>query len=223
VNGGINDVSAYHIAIANPFGAGGAAQIADQTTKQFETFVNPLLKELCARLPKAVVIVTGYFPIVSAQSDLALLAKLLNEFPERRLVHRVAAALGHLLPKPITRMLIGDEHQRMTAQCAAFLSTAHGLLRSVVAELTAGGSRVWFADAGLTDANAYGAPDALLWDGEDDPLHAERRSRFLTEGLLEGWNVGTPVASICHPNVGGAQKYVDAIVRCLEAAGFARQ
>ena len=222
VDGGINDVSAYQIALADPFDTNGAARITKKTTDTFEGTVRPLLRDICSQFPKAVVVVTGYFPIVGPQTHLERLAKLLYELPDRTLAHRLAHMLRGLLRGPVAKFLVGAEHKRMAEQCAAFLDTAHKSLQSIVSELKTGGARISFANPGLQDENAYGAPKTLLWDGENDPLHAERKRRYESEGEAKKWNRGTPVASICHPNGAGATKYAEAIIACLTAEGLNR-
>jgi lysophospholipase L1-like esterase len=226
LGGGINDVGALHVAIANPFDGRGAAGIGRLTSTVFDGSVRPLLSRVCAAFPAARVVVTGYFPLFSAESALRELIKVLDAYPDARLTTRLFAdldrLLGAIIPRPLARAFIGDQQRKMVAQCEAFLSTAHASLIQTVSTLQAAGHPVAFADPGFTAQDAFGTPNTLLWNGEDDPLRPERERLYLTQGLGQ-WNPGTPAASICHPNVRGAQRYADAVIQCLRGLGLSRQ
>jgi len=220
IDGGINDISAFHIVLANPFDPDGAKDLDKRTRSVFQAGgpVHALLTESCRAFPRATIVVTGYFPIVSASTDLGTLTHLLRLLPGAGLFLRWFGRWGHLLPGTLLGRLVGDEQKQMTEHCRIFLEVAHGCLRALVADLRAQGYSIHFADPGFTDANAYGAPDSWLWDGTNDPLVRDREQRFegeLRRGNPESWPPWTPMASICHPNAQGAEAYARAILACL--------
>src|SRR5262249_50439842 len=77
VNGGINDVSPFHVVVANPFDPDGAERLEQTTRDVFLGPVQRLLVQTLARFPKAVVVVLGYYPVVSESSKAGGLVRLM--------------------------------------------------------------------------------------------------------------------------------------------------
>jgi len=208
LDGGINDVDIVHI--LNPAYSGLAAL----TRKTCRTGMVSLLGDVALLFPNAKVIVTGYYPIVSEESDVSVLGPaLLN-----------VGVLG--VPSQFTAFArkYGGEPQlrrRLAAQSLAFHHTASDSYRAAVAKVNKAFDRDYrFVDPNFAPRNAIGAPESWLWPvNADDPAKtariAECTDRYGVVSLLP--DAGKcRAASMGHPNVAGAAAYAAGIVRELE-------
>jgi lysophospholipase L1-like esterase len=216
LNGGINDISATHIVVADPFDPDGVAKIGSQTNQIFSGPVRQLIDRTVATFKKARIIVIGYYPIVSEQTGLLSLAKLMKQLPRPPgLANYLDLTVEHL-PEDLLAIAIDLERKRIIEQSALFAALSSRLLAAAVASYASTG-RVFFAAPDFQPQNAFAAPATWLWAGSDDPLYRTRLARY-TEHSLESpfdWPIITPLASMCHPNVAGSQAYASAIEACL--------
>jgi hypothetical protein len=216
VNGGINDVSPFHIVVANPFDPEGTQKLADRITRIFSGPVHMLIDKVVATFPKARVVVTGYYPLVSEQSALGPLVQLMKHLP--RLpghANFLDLTIEHL-PDEVLALAAKTERARMIEQSRLFAELSTSLLSAAVAAHAATG-RVFFADPGFGPENAFAAPRTWVWFGSDDPLYRERLERYGKHLLTNpfDWPLVTPLASMCHPNVEGSKAYAAAIGKHL--------
>ncbi|NLX23033.1 MAG: hypothetical protein GXY55_15375 [Phycisphaerae bacterium] len=179
-----------------------------------------LLTALRVRLPRARIVVAGYFPIISPASGLP--------------------ALGNWL-ESIDGQSAGDlegffEHAADTSR--VFVDTAHpGMVSAVTLVNTAAGQQVAaFADPGFGPDNALFAPDSWLWglttevpqlDGVDTDMEVFPEDPNLAERLPvctsdhEGiYALKCLYISVGHPNLLGSQAYVEAITGALNELGI---
>jgi lysophospholipase L1-like esterase len=222
LNGGINDVSPFHIAVANPFDPGGLATLRRATTNIFNGAVRELIEGAAQRFRNAKVVVLGYYPIISDDSSGPELVRLMRHIHEHTgLPSAVDWAIERLADDAI-ELAIAAEKRAMVEQCAAFHAITDEILRTLIRDLAGGvvGPRIGYAAPAFTSANAFAARDSWLWMGSDDPLHDERLRRFATEGAVSAWPVYTPLASMCHPNDAGCAAYAAAITGALKGLGF---
>jgi lysophospholipase L1-like esterase len=225
VNGGINDVSAFHIVVADPFDPSGVAKIQQRTREVFTGSVARLLIETATRFTKAKIVVLGYYPIVSAQSNARELAKLLKHLPRPFGVPNTIDWVIEHMTDGMIEVAIEVEKKRMVEQCAAFHAQAEAILKMLVADRRDKfGPRVAYATPNFGPENAYAAPETWLWSGSDDPLHDRRVMRYAEQAAIDpfAWPLYTPVASMCHPNEAGARAYAKAITAALQALGSTR-
>jgi hypothetical protein len=177
-----------------------------------------ILRETAARFPNAKIVVTGYFPIISGQSNLAFLVPLLSH-------------LGLILPPDplgIGLAATGIFAARASARSDLFwresTSSLQLAVNTVNAELAGrpNPSPIRFAPLNVDGSHSYAAPNSRLWliptpPAVQDEVYGARKSKcdYMQSG---GYGEPKPTdyvrcieASLGHPNVAGAQAYTDAI------------
>jgi lysophospholipase L1-like esterase len=216
VDGGINDVSPYHVVVADPFDPNGLEKLGAVTNQVFAGPVRALIDRTVATFTKARVVVTGYYPIISESTNVRALVQLMKHLPRPTGVANFFDLIAEHLADEMLGIVIEPERRRMIEQSTLFATLSTRLLRSAVAA-HAGERRVFFADPGFGPDNAFAAPKTWLWYGADDPLAPERLRRYGEHLLLQpfDWPFVTPLASMCHPNVAGSGAYAAAIEACL--------
>jgi len=217
IDGGINDVDVR--TIVDPFGSDTA--LATATTAACLSAMNGVLTTVLATFPNAKVVVTGYYPIVSSQTDMAFMIPVLAGL----------GVLGTLVVAPVVgatpvglgavaaAIFVAWARQRLIDRSAVFSTAANAALASSVAAF---GPRVALAVPSFGPANAIFAPDAFVFGvglsaGGLVALDPVAATRVATCGA---GSVITPVASIGHPNARGAQAYADAIGAALPRLGL---
>jgi hypothetical protein len=216
MDGCINDVGVGRI--LNP--ATPAADMLALTDQFCDQALGDLLLKVHGLAPQAHIIVTGYFQMVSEESDLLNVTTWLT-------------ALG-FPPDGETEALT-----QLTQRSVDFRDAAHAGMQAAVDRLNAeaGATRALFADAGFGPQNAIFASDPWLWNLIPDstllddlnlgfelalfPEDAVQERRL--QNCME-WDTAGPVlaciyASVGHPNVTGAQAYADAIIARLREVG----
>ncbi len=179
-----------------------------------------LLLAVRTRLPQARIVVTGYYPIISPVSTLPSLDAWLQS-QDVQLAGDLAGFFEH-----------AAEASR------AFVDTAHPGMAAAVETVnaTAGDAVAAFADPGFGSQNALFAPQSWLWglttevpnleglDAElelfpEDPNLAERLPICTAdhEGI---YVLKCLYISVGHPNLRGAQAYVEAITAALTDLGI---
>ena len=189
VDGGINDVGPFNLLL--PWHS--PDWVRDQAAEHCGRKMKNLLLPLLDRYPKARVVVTGYYPIVSDQSSFdGVLAPLL---PFRGRVIELSAAWRQA----------SDEWLTWAVQEANLHASRPK-------------PRVLYATAVFGPGNCYGAPDTYLWtlreaitDGR--PLGTRRRSECRR---LKPLDLICPIDMAFHPNRKGARAYADAVLQVVD-------
>ena len=169
-----------------------------------------LLDKVNRRFPTAIILVTGYFPIVSAQSDPQQVAKLLNIF----------GPLG-VLSGSISGLFMRN---KVGANSAEWYQASNEILSEVVKEYDALSNRQhWaFVQIPFGPENAFGAPQSYLYEVPDDfgpnqdPVFGGRRRAcmgFYRPGIDL---IKCIKASAYHPNRRGVEAYKNAVIGVLE-------
>ena len=214
VDGCINDLNVRSILSPQM----NATQIASETARLCNEPVRSLLVSLAAVYPSSKILLIGYFPIVSGNSDLRALTFFAAQVGA--LTPAIAAAAG--LPfDPLTGVIAGTaaaEHyrQHVIANSDAFhaISTSSLLSAAITANTQSTGNRIEFVPVPFGVNNAYAAPDSYLWlvpthPVQQDEVYAER---YRSCRPLAGADKLLCIeASMGHPNVRGAQAYADSI------------
>jgi hypothetical protein len=170
-----------------------------------------LLQNTVARCPNARIIVTGYFPILSAQSD----PDLLHLFLQTHFINiPTLPELEETFTQP-PREVIFD---KVVTLATTFWQTSTSAMQAAVQDL--GSNRVGFALAPFTAANATLAPSAWLWGVNlllqpQDPMKDARRllCDAAETDLLKRFICHR--ASAGHPNLLGAQQFAQAILATM--------
>jgi PKD repeat protein/flagellar hook assembly protein FlgD len=190
VDGCINDVGPMEII----FGRSDLSSRVDGRCG--ERFVR-MLRQLHDDHPLAVIVVTGYYPIVSIGSvvDLTVLASELG-IP-------AATVATTTLPEMMRRSTEFYEH-------------SNDVLRADLRAVGGGSRPTWlrFVDPGFGALDGVFAPQAKLWGGVLDSVQSSRITACNTaSGLDPELNVlACTVASLGHPNVQGAAQYAERII-----------
>lgn len=204
MNGGINDVGVA--TILNPFITGLDARVAHAC----HDGMLALLQKVTAKFSKNTckILVTGYFPILSAKSDPLGVTKLLSLF-------------GIAVPAFLDRDL--DFINPILNRCAQFFNDSTEQLQKAIAD--SGDPRVIFVPSSFTDDNSVFVPGtSLLWGldlGDDlapeDPVAAQRHPLCdLAHPPIEVLQREQCYrASAGHPNVQGAVQYSQQLLKEL--------
>ena len=188
VDGGINDLNPGSLFV--PWHSPGwvRAQAAEHCGRKMRNLLLPMLD----RFPKARVVVTGYYPIVSGQSSFTGALALFRPF-----------------------------RRRLIALSAAWRQATDEWLGWAVREanLHASGPkpRVLYAAAAFGPENCYGAPDTYLWTlcealTDRSPVGKQRRRECCK---LKPLDFICPFNMAFHPNRKGARAYAEAVIQAL--------
>ena len=199
VDGGINDVKIEHILnIFDP------TDIAGATEQHCHQDMKSLLSAIAGAFSTARVVVTGYFPILSDQSD---------QTEGKKFMSVVIMIFGMSILPPLNPA----EWKTLSDRCSLFNSAAKGALAKAVSETNSslgGPPRIFFADPDFGPANAVFASDACLFgvNGDLSPQDgmAGPRAKSCEAQAKDELNY-CKHASLGHPNAKGALKYAQAI------------
>ncbi|MFC7739170.1 SGNH/GDSL hydrolase family protein [Roseomonas sp. GCM10028921] len=224
---GINDINFREI--LNPTALSDTALDARIQEHCFGS-MRSLLAGMRGQFPRALIVVAGYYPMLSEESELDVL--------------RLAAALLALPFSPLAvALLSAPVVKRATRRIRRFQQAQLHWLRRAVADVQADpglrGPGILFAHPAFGPRNSVGAPGALLF-GPQRPESAEAAlAEALESPLATGLMIDPKdpqeqprraacaatrtgaelvtcrVASIGHPNQAGARRYADAVVRAV--------
>ncbi|HLK10733.1 MAG TPA: hypothetical protein VKW76_05095 [Candidatus Binatia bacterium] len=207
LDGGINDVGVA--TILNPLAL--IPTLGSRITRACHDEMLVLLRKVGAKFSKAScrLLVTGYYPIVSAQSDPLGVRRLLG-------LHGIA----------VPDFLDAEEAflAPVVERCREFFTDSSAETQRAIAD--AGDPRIRFVPTGFTDENAiFVAGTSLLWglDVDEalsplDPAAARRRAQC---DLAHPGPLAVVAREYCyrasagHPNVAGAQRLAAQILAAL--------
>ncbi len=199
VDGGINDVKIEHILnIFDP------TDIAAATEQHCHQDMKVLLTGIAGAFSTARIVVTGYFPILSEQSD---------QTEGKKFMSVVIMIFGMSILPPMNP----SEWKTLSDRCSLFNSASKGALAKAVSETNSalgGKPRIFFADPGFAPANAVFASDACLFgvNGDLSPQDGMAGPRAKScEAQAKDELDFCKHASLGHPNAKGATKYAQAI------------
>jgi hypothetical protein len=220
MDGGINDVG-----VASILSPAKSSSDIEQLTRQSMRVMDPLLREVLSTFPYAALVVTGYFPIASENSDVTALLAFAGAVAGGPIAGPLGGAIGGTLGVADTPKLVDNSR--------IFVATVHQQIAQIIDALPAPHrSRVTLAVPGFQSINAYGGRDTFLWKIEEfagpeaagfadvDPRSPDTpngvawaRARACTEA-----NRPSPKclnASMGHPNLKGAYAYTVAILEAI--------
>jgi lysophospholipase L1-like esterase len=207
MDGGINDVGVA--TILNPFALIPPFEV--RVIHACHDGMLVLLKKVIAKFSKPTcrILVTGYYPILSAQSDPVGVIKL-------------ASLFGIAVPAFLDRDL--DFINPVLNRCEAFFNDSTQQLKQAIVD--ANDPRITFVPSGFTDANSAFVPGtSLLWGltldddlSAQDPVAAARRPLC---DIAQPDPSQIPARELCyrasagHPNVQGAAQFSKQILAVL--------
>lgn len=199
MNGGINDVGVA--SILNPFALIPPLDVRVMHACHDGMLV--LLKKVISKFskPTCKILVTGYYPILSAKSDPLGVVKLLSLF---------GIAVPDFLDKDL------DFINPVLKRCEEFFNDSAQQLEQAIADV--GDPRISFVPSGFTDANSVFVPGtSLLWgiDLDDDlsPQDPVAAARHPLCDIAHPGPLQIPERELCyrasagHPNVQGAVQF----------------
>ena len=212
LDGGVNDAGLDNI--LNPLTS--TTQIKAFASTQCYYAMRTLLNTTLGVFPIAKVIVTGYYPFISYDSDTSLLLYSLT-------------GLGVILAG-IPGAIVGGglsiwARNAIATNAETFSREANAQLRLAVEGTRAANPQrsIALAVPPFGSKNAALAPESWVWEIDatmtpQDPVAASRAPQCAAGAAIPAYRVDPArcrIASIGHPNPRGAQAYLDAIVPLL--------
>lgn len=223
LDGGINDVNVTTILSTDPTILDRPAWVRKITRQRVGPRMSQLLPLVLSTFPNAKVVVTSYFPIVSAKTTVPELEELLEAYGLAGISTLVNQSLRDLLRKQSE--IFNDESVTglRAAVSAANRATAAAMPVSTRITLPAGArvppppGRVAFAHVPFGPEHSYGAPDSYLWKvAERDGAYGDRQTGCDQAGLGAIEREFCRHAAMGHPNVAGANAYFTAIATVMQ-------
>jgi lysophospholipase L1-like esterase len=226
VDMGINDTEVYNLILPDKSLPAVVAR-----AKSLAPRVAYAIDKVAEAFPSAKVLVTGYYPLVSKQSDVAKVFQFaktlvdaaandenldvpwLDRLAQWPLVRRVEDGIASLFARDLA------------TRSSAWLSAIHGVLSEAVTTFNRGRSTVVaaFVDPGFGPEHALFAPETLLWrydDGTPPDPKAGARRRWCDDNGIYGFDrLVIENASLGHPSPAGALRYADALEAQARALG----
>lgn len=218
VDGCINDINVRRI--LHPFVP--PTVISDAVETRCHQDMKLLLDRVTKKFPNATIVVSGYYPIISEETDLFALEALL--IGAGVIVGGTWAGVpGATIGAGVTAVVGAATKDKVVTNCRVFADESAAKLRAAVTEInsTLGGqARVRFADPHFQPWNAVLARFPLLFGlnldlSPQDPIAAERIAACATAGLDPLSRAICDRASMGHPNSQGAQVYARAIFKAV--------
>ena len=235
LNGCINDVG--FPVIVNPFTS--EKKITKESAKFCKAGMESLLLRVKDRFPRAVIVVTGFFPIISPATDEEVINKLLEAFLGGSQSRKIVSKATKEQQKEMQRAgrhnaALADQPnwliRRLSFLSNHWKSVSDSDLQAAVdaVNTNSAGPKAYLAKVVFSDEECYAAKETKLWmitgSGggignlitDDEMFDARQKTCLLVAAELKG--VGTltcPAAGTGHPNEKGAEKYADAIIQQL--------
>ena len=221
MDGGINDVGISTIvdplAIIDPLDN----QLEQKIDDFFYGRMKELLKLTSKKFPSAKIIVTGYFQIISDDTDGNLIGLALSGFG------LAVAGFPGVIGGLILNSVVVDKIKK---RCSTLKDRSHTQMAKAIIETmsdltTSSSGRIFFADPLFFGENSLFAPKALLFginkdlSPQDNDLVANARKRVCDiNNPSRGDSNTCAIASIGHPNPAGARKYADSVIGQMRLA-----
>lgn len=208
VNGGLNDIDFRMI--LNPFT--DSSDLQDMIRQFCFRDMKTLLRSVIGKFtkPAGKIVVTGYYSMLSAESNLPLAPVFLA-------MHGVSLS-------PFLDIFGDNILDKVIANCEQFYSESTKMFQKAVRKInkkTGGAARIFFAQPPFKAANAALAPDAWLWGVNPDfsPQDPVQKSRHEACNLFERdiiRRLSCYRASAGHPNITGSKKFAEAILAVIK-------
>jgi lysophospholipase L1-like esterase len=220
VDGCANDVNMVNI--INP--AGNDEELRSNTRAFCNERMQSVLTDVARTFPDAKVVVTGYFPVISGQSNLGVVVPLWVALGLVATTVTGGATLPLIPPDPIVGGVVAAILQARSAARSDlfYVESTNGLQSAVnlVNLSSRGRNRFRFAPLPVRPDNSYGALHSWLWlipapPGVKDEVYDARWQSCGRWSDATFDDLKCKQASLAHPNIAGAQAYTDAIKSVL--------
>ena len=168
---------------------------------------------------KSLIVYTGYYPIISADSQVELMAA--GFATALALAPLPGATVGAGLSALVIEGILIARKATIVAQNQLFYNEARAMLLGAISEAknelgSNAEDRILYIEPGFTSKQAFAGENTRLWTfGIEDEV-AGQRAIDGAPFALESPQFA--VASMGHPNITGAQRYADAINELLRTA-----
>ena len=222
LNGGINDIKVSNL--LNPLVP--EDEIQADINRYFGDSMSRLLRKTRTDFPNALIVVTGYYPIISQKTELSEFERLLQLAPETRFLKTLSNVRGGKLSRMLGLSYSTETIRRYCAGRSDFwYDESNRALQKTVAKINGekqAAQPILFAEVKFKSENCYAAPGTYLWkltdDGQtDDELFAQRGKICSAKETIRERGV-CQIGGIGHPNRAGARAYADAIIEQLKNA-----
>jgi hypothetical protein len=225
MDGGINDVKVNSIITTDPTIQDKVEWVRKLTRERCAPRMKRLLPYVLQKFPSAKVVTTSYYPIVSDESDLTGLARIVSLYNPTRPIVKATEPLRNALARQSRAFheVYVETVPPVVRQARPLELVANVSSSSKPSPVTADRAiltepavrRTAFVLVPFKPENAYGAPKTWLWRlGQEDHVAVTRRQQCVQIGSL---NPKCYLAAMGHPNVEGAKEYAKAIISELQA------
>ena len=235
LNGCINDVG--FPVIVNPFTS--EKTITKQSEKFCKKGMEKLLPHIRTSFPRAVIVVTGFFPIISEATDPDVISKLLEAFFGGSQSKKIVNKAEKEQQKELRRVSSGKQNAEQVAWVIRRLArlsdhwktVSDGDLQAAVNTVNSVTPPVYFVAVDFRPKECYAAAETSLWKitgsgggiGNlitDDEMFVQRQEtcRVAAANVKGVERLTCSAAGTGHPNVKGAEKYANAIMQQLRKA-----
>lgn len=220
LSGGITDISVAKL--LDPFGK--TALLPELIKKYCRDDMYDLLAHISSLNTNAVIVVIGYFPIISAKTPAS---KLFNDWLETMSFPRILKPFAN---NPLTRPLIFRSVKKKAIKTSElWLKESDKNLKAAIEKLNTdlGKVRAIFVPSPITEDTCLETPNTLLFRMAkrgipEDELFRQRQIECRTSlpELKKSTSLDYPVryceiAAVGHPNPAGARAYADAVIAVI--------
>ncbi|MFZ1701334.1 MAG: hypothetical protein WBO10_13105 [Pyrinomonadaceae bacterium] len=187
-----------------------------------------LLEHTAAAFPNAQIVVVGYFPIASQDSDTKAIARYflkIMSFPSK---------LSFFFTNLLSRQFIKILRKCIAQRSKMWLSESNREIRGAIARINDGRDKpiAFFVESPITPDQSYGTKRTLLWqvgnnNVPDDETYEERKgvcARVMAEKKYKPYGKFSmrmcELSSVAHPSVEGSKAYAEAIIESLRSNGI---
>lgn len=220
LTGGLTNLNSSYI--INPFNKN--KPLREKIDKYCNHMMFDFLQHSVETFPNALIIVVGYFPMVSKYSSTG---KVYNSILELYGFPRPAKGIMNNI---LTKQLFKPLHHKINRRSRTWFADSNKALTTAVERLNEkhGKRKAMFIKSPITEENCFGTKNSLLWGmgkkgRSEDAMYDERKRvckstiETMKDVELKFRTRFCELAGIGHPNVEGSKLYADAINEKLKS------
>jgi len=188
-----------------------------------------LLEHVSAAFPKAQIVVVGYFPIASPESDVETMAIYFSEMVN------VPDRMQFFFTNSISRQFLKPLRNQIAKRSRLWVDGSNREIQNAIARINARSDKTvaYFVESPISESSSYGTKEPLLWQIEkhrralNDETYLERKAGCAKVfGEIKYHHYGRlsqhvcELSSVAHPNVAGSRAFADAITDKLRVTVF---